>query len=78
MLINAANQTIPVAIPDSVKLYGSRNDINMDKLLQQLKFLPDYIKATGDDVKKVTSMRTLTDAIKSSPVGRKLLSELST
>ena len=75
MLLAAANGS-STTIPESMQLYAK--DIDMAKLENQLKLLNQYIKATNEEIKEVTSMRTIANAVSSCQVGRKMLSEVAT
>lgn len=53
-----------------------KNDLDCDRLQHQLHMLPDVVKTALPDVKQVTNVRTICDAMNSSPVVKSLLGEV--
>ena len=54
------------------------DDIDLTKLESQLKILPHYMQAANEQLKNVTSVRFIADALNASEIGMKMLSEVAT
>ena len=75
LLLSAANGA-QFQIPEALSSY-MEGDVDQARLKIQLLMIPDMIKTAFDgSVKKVTIMRTLTDAMNNSEVYRGMLSEV--
>ena len=76
LLLLAANGEF-TSVPESLtSLYAA--DFDLRRLDTQLKMLPDFIKIAMDgSVKRVTSIRTICEALNKSPIGKKMLSEVA-
>lgn len=75
MLLKAANGTLS-SIPETItKTYSA--DINKSRLECQLKMFADVIAASTDNIKEVTSIRTICDVLNTSQVTKKLFSEVA-
>ena len=76
LLLLAANGEF-TSVPESLtSLYAA--DFDLRRLDTQLKMLPDFIKIAMDgSVKRVTSIRTICEALNKSPIGKEMLSEVA-
>lgn len=76
LLITAANGKISEENLKSIKSSCYKDDINFDQLQRQLPLLVDVVRQALPSVSKVTSVRTICDAMNTQSVYKTMLSEV--
>ena len=77
LLLSAANGELGEGYTSDALSSYIEGDVDQPRLKVQLKMIPDMIKTAFDgSIKKVTTMRTLTDAMNKSEIYKRMLSEV--